>query len=218
LETENRPKLKLVTVETQPLDGDQTRVILRTSDGDMEGMFHSAEGNGGVIWVSGALGGFDGPSFGIFTVLSHELVSEGISSLRLNYRFPGEFDECVLDVLVAVDFLQQNRAANIALVGHSFGGAVAIQAGTMSHEVKTVVGLSSQTYGAHQVSKLSPRPLLLIHGSRDRNLPALCSQHIYEWAREPKELVIYQGSGHFLRECRDELHDLLKDWLIAKLR
>jgi hypothetical protein len=118
---------------------------------------------------------------------------------------------------VAVEFLRQNGAANVALVGHSFGGAVAIQAGTMSPRVKAVVGLSSQTYGAHQAGELSPRPLLLIHGSRDRNLPAICSQHIYDWAREPKELVIYQGSGHFLRECRNELHDLLKGWLIDKL-
>ena len=209
--------LRLTSVKSQPLDGGLVRVILRTSDGDMEGIFHPAEGNGGVIWVSGALGGFDGPSFGIFTVLSHELVSEGISSLRLNYRFPGDFDKCVLDMLVAVSFLQQQGASNIALAGHSFGGAVVIQAGTMSPQVKAVVGLSSQTFGAHRVSELAPIPLLLIHGSRDRNLPALCSQNIYEWAREPKELVIYNGSGHFLRECRDELHNLLKSWLVDKL-
>ncbi len=215
---DNAVRLQLTGVESQPLDGGLARVILHTSDGDMEGMFHPAEGNGGVIWVSGALGGFDGPSFGIFTILSHELVSEGISSLRLNYRFPGDFDRCVLDVVLAVDFLKKQGVANVALVGHSFGGAVVIQAGTMSPQVKAVVGLSSQTFGAHQVDRLSPAPLLLIHGSRDRNLPALCSQHIYEWARQPKELVIYDGSGHFLRECRNELHDLLKGWLVDKLR
>ena len=214
----NAGKLELTNVKSQPLDGGMARVILCTPDGDMEGILHPAEGTGGVIWVSGALGGYDGPSFGIFTVLSHELTGERISSLRLNYRFPGDFDECVLDVRVAVDFLQQSRVTNVALVGHSFGGAVAIQAGTMSQQVKAVIGLSSQTYGAHQAGELSPRPLLLIHGSRDRNLPSLCSQHIYDWARDPKELVIYKGSGHFLRECRDELHDLLKGWLIDKLR
>ena len=211
-------RLELTGVKSQPLDGGQRRVILSTSNGEMEGMYHLAEvATGAVIWVCGALGGFDGPSFGIFSVLSHELVSEGISSLRLNYRFPGDFDECVLDMLVAVDFFQQEGAGSVVLGGHSFGGAVAIMAGTMSARVKAVVGLSSQTFGAHRVSELSPRPLLLIHGSRDRNLPALCSEQIYEWAREPKELVIYKGSGHFLRECGDELHDLLKGWLVDKL-
>jgi alpha/beta superfamily hydrolase len=211
-------KLKLTGVKSQPLDGGMARVILRTIEGDMEGIYHPAEGNGGIIWLSGALGGFDGPSFGIYTILSHELVDERISSLRLNYRLPGDFDECVLDVLIAVNFLNKQGVTSVALVGHSFGGAVGIQAGTMSQHVKAVVGLSSQTYGARQVDELSPRPLLLIHGSRDRNLPAICSQHIYDWAREPKELVIYQGSGHFLRECREELHALLKDWLVDKLK
>lgn len=209
---------KLTGVKSQPLDGGQSRVILTTSNGDMEGIFHPADGNSGVIWVCGALGGFDGPSFAIFTVLSHELTDEGISSLRLNYRFPGDFDECVFDVLVAIRFLEQQGVNTVALVGHSFGGAVVIMAGTMSPRVKAVVGLSSQTFGAHCVNELSPRPLLLIHGSRDRNLPAICSQHIYEWAREPKELVIYNGSGHFLRECKEELHDLLKSWLVNKLQ
>ena len=184
----------------------------------MEGIFHSAEkATRGVIWVCGALGGLDGPSFGIFTTLSQELLGEGISSLRLNYRVPGDFDQCVLDLLAGVYFLQQKGVDKVALVGHSFGGAVAIMAGTMSSQVKAVVGLSSQTFGAHRVNELSPRPLLLIHGERDQNLPARCSQHIYEWAEEPKELVIYQGSGHFLRECQQELHDLLRGWLISKL-
>jgi len=218
LEIDDSPKLELTGVQSEPLDGGQSRVILRTIDGNMEGIFHPAEGNSGVIWLSGALGGFDGPSFGIFTVLSHELTSEGINSLRLHYRFPGEFDDCVLDVLLAIRFLEQNGVNRVALAGHSFGGAVAIMAGTMSPPVKAVVGLSSQTFGAREVGKLSPIPLLLIHGDRDQNLPVQCSYNIYDWAKEPKELVIYKGSGHFLRECKNELHDLLKGWLVDKLK
>ena len=214
---ENRTRLELIGVQSLPLGNDREHVILTTSNGEIECMFRPAEGASGVIWVCGALGGFDGPSFGIFATLSQALQSEGISSLRLNYRFPGDFDQCVLDVLLGVHFLQQKGVDNVALAGHSFGGAVVIQAGTMSPQVKAVVGLSSQTFGAQRVNDLSPRPLLLIHGERDRNLPVHCSQHIYEWANEPKELVIYKGCGHFLRECHQELHDLLKNWLVDKL-
>ena len=214
---DNSKRLKFVGVQSIPLNDNQTQVLLNTSNGDIECIFHPAEGQGGAIWLCGALGGLDGPSFGIFTALSQELTDERISSLRLNYRFPGDFDECVLDVLVGVRFLQQKGMDSVALVGHSFGGAVAIMAGTMSPQVKTVVGLSSQTSGAQRVSELSPRPLLLIHGERDRNLSARCSEHIYEWANEPKELVIYKNNGHFLRECQQELRDLLKSWLVDKL-
>jgi alpha/beta superfamily hydrolase len=208
----------LVEVFRLPLDTGQTRVILRNTKGDIEGIFHRAEGPAGVVWVSGSLGGLDGPSFGIFETLSATLVKYGTSSLRLDYRLPGDFDQCVHDVLVGVNFLKQSGVDYIALVGHSFGAAVVIMAATMSTEVKAVVGLSSQTYGTHRVSELSPKPLLLIHGDRDRNLPVRSSWHIFERAKEPKDIVIYKGSGHFLRECRQELYDLLRSWLIDKLK
>jgi alpha/beta superfamily hydrolase len=211
-------KHSLTEVRRLPLDMEQTRVILKNTKGDIEGIFHQAEGTAGVIWVSGSLGGLDGPSFGIFKTLSVTLVKDGISSLRLNYHLPGDFDQCVYDVLVGVNFFKQSSVDNIALVGHSFGGAVVIMAAAMSTEVKAVAGLSSQTYGTHRVTELSPKPLLLIHGDRDQNLPVRASWHIFERAKEPKEIVIYKGSGHFLRECHQELYDLLRSWLIDKLK
>jgi len=214
---DNWAKLELVGVQSIPMGSDRAQVILTTSNGEIECIFRPAEGSSGVIFVCGALGGYDGPSFGIFATLSQALQTEGMSSLRLNYRLPGDFGECVLDTLVGVRFLQQNGINNVALVGHSFGGAVVIMTGAMSPQVKAVVGLSSQTYGALRANELSPRPLLLIHGDRDQNLPARCSENIYQWANEPKELVIYPGCGHFLRECHDEMHDLLKNWLMEKL-
>ena len=208
----------LVEISSLPVDAGQTRVIIRNTKGEIECIYHRAEGTAGVIWVSGSLGGLDGPSFGIFKLLSATLVNYRISSLRLDYRLPGDFDQCVHDVLVGVNFFKQSSVDNIALVGHSFGGAVVIMAATMSTEVKAVVGLSSQTYGTDRVSELSPKPLLLIHGDRDRNLPVRSSWHIFERAKEPKEIVIYKGSGHFLRECHQELYELLESWLINKLK
>ncbi len=215
----SQAKLELIDVQSLPLGSysDRTHVILTTPDGKVECIHHSTEGTSGVIWVCGALGGLDGPSFGIFNILSQSLQSEGISSLRLNYRYPGKFNKCVSDVVVGLDFLKQKGVDNVALVGHSFGGAVVIMAGAISPQVKAVVGLSSQTFGAYRVSELMPRPLLLIHGERDSNLPTRCSQDIYEWANEPKELIIYHGCGHFLRECHQELLDLLKSWLVDRL-
>jgi len=210
--------LTIKGVQTLPMAGNKSHTIISTTRGDIECIFHHSQGeSGGVVWVCGALGGFDGPSFGIFSSMADELVQEGISSLRLHYRIPGDFDECVLDVLVGVHFLNGLQIDRVAVVGHSFGGAVAIMAGVMSPEVKAVVGLSSQTFGAQLVERLAPKPLLLIHGQRDRNLTFRCSQQIYDWAKEPKELVIYESSGHFLRECHQELHDLLKGWLVDKV-
>jgi alpha/beta superfamily hydrolase len=195
----------------------QQHVVISTDGGNIECIFHDANGKRGVIWLCGALGGFDGPSFGIFKLLSEHMVSDGISSLRLHYRYPGEFDECVQDVLIGIKFLNEKGIDCIALVGHSFGGAVAIQAGTLSNSVKAVIGLSSQTAGARNVARLSPRPLLLIHGERDRNLSYECSELIYKWAREPKELKILKNNGHFLREAHVDLLIWIRDWLLDKL-
>lgn len=196
----------------------QEHILINTKDGDIECVLHSATGNCGIIWVCGALGGLDGPSFGVFRTLSEQLVYYGLTSLRLQYRLPGNFEECVFDVLAGIDFLVAKGFNKIALIGHSFGGAVVIQAGTMSPYVKAVVGLSSQTAGVQNVAKLSPRSLLLIHGERDRNLPARCSQYIYQQAKEPKELFIYKNNGHFLRESHHEIQEQIKNWLIEKLK
>ena len=79
------------------------------------------------------------------------------------------------------------------------------------------MALSSQTAGASGADKVSPKPLLLAHGQDDTRLPPHCSQQIYDWAKEPKELVLFPGAEHGLRECKDELHDLVRDWILNKL-
>jgi len=193
-------------------------VTIETSRGDIRGILHPREGGlTGVICVCGAIGGFDGPAGAIYASLGDALLEDGVSSLRLDYRHPNHLAECALDTLAGVSFFQRLGAERIALVGHSFGGAVVIMAGAFSQEVTAVVGLSSQTAGATGAGKIAPRPLLLVHGEADTRLPPDCSRIIHEWAGDPKELVIIPGAGHGLRECREELHDLLRRWLVDKL-
>ena len=201
--------------EDQPGKG----LLLRTGTGDIEAILHSQEdkvSRKGIVWVWGARGGFDGPADGIYGVLAEELKAE-IISLRVNYRFPAILEGCIFDTLAGVSYLKSLGCETLALVGHSLGGAVVIGAAPFSPEVSAVVALSSQTRGAAGVEQVSPRPLLLVHGAADRLLPPICSEAIYEWAEEPKELVIYPDAGHSLRECKDELHDLLRCWIPEKL-
>ena len=193
-------------------------ILLQTSRGDIRGILHSCPGTQkGIVWVWGAAGGFDGPAEGIYGHLAEELKSQGITSLRLDYRQPRVLHESVLDTLAGVSFLKGTGYEKIALVGHSFGGAVVIAAAPFSPLVQTVVALSSQTYGAKNVAQVSPRPLLLVHGGNDTRLPPSCSETIYQWAGQPKELVIYTEAGHGLRQCKEELYELLKTWLVEKL-
>jgi len=194
-------------------------IMIMTSRGSIFSLFHpTATLESAVIWVWGARGGVSGPAGGIFTRLSEELAEDGVASLRVDYRVPNHLPECVLDTLAAVALLEGVGFKRIAIVGHSFGGAVAIAAAQFSPLVKAVVGLSSQSAGAEGVASLSPRPLLMVHGMEDSTVPPRSTQSIFDEAKEPKEVKWYEGASHGLTECKDQLHDLLKGWLIKNLR
>jgi fermentation-respiration switch protein FrsA (DUF1100 family) len=220
--SKRRQTISLLEVRREPVAPGSERRTLVTDRGEINTYFHPAlpDGKPGpalVLWVGGAGGGYDGPAGGLYPDLAVTLRRYGISSLRLDYRQPNVLEECVIDVLVALAWLADEGVQRAALVGHSFGGAVVISAGALSPLVTMVVPLSSQTYGADLVAQLSPRKLLLVHGTADTVLPAHCSSQLYAAAQEPKDLVLYEGAGHGLDEVHDELRDLLEDRLARGL-
>jgi hypothetical protein len=206
-------------IEAVRADRDQDgnfQIILRTSRGDIYCLFTPCEGQPGVaLMVGGAMGGFDGPAGGVYKELATRLVGKGLSTLRVNYRIPGQFEECVLDVLGALSFLKGIGGGAVVLVGHSFGGAVVIKAGELSPAVTAVAALSSQRFGTSTVENLAPRPLLLVHGTADTVLPPEASEDIYERARQPKRLTLIEGAGHGLMEAREDLLEMLEMFIVA---
>ena len=122
-----------------------------------------------------------------------------------------------MDLLVGVAGLKGLGCGPVIVVGHSFGGAVVIAAGAASEQISGVVSLSPQTYGASGAGQISPRPLLLVHGKADTRLPYSCAVQIHDMAQEPKKLVLFEGAEHRLEECREDLEDLLRDWIPATL-
>ena len=197
-------------------------ITLKSSRGNISCLFHGCVGSKvAVIWVGGTDGGFDGPADGIYGLLAEDLFHHKVSSLRLDFRShraPGIVGSGTFDVLRGISFLKEFGASDIGLVGHSFGAAVVITAAAMSTEVKTVVTLSAQSAGTQLVGMLSPRPILLIHGLEDIRLSPHCSQYIYDLAREPKELVLLPDARHSLRQRREEVYKLIKEWLLDKLK
>ena len=171
----------------------------------------------GAIWVGGAGGGLDGPACGSYPEACRRLQQAGVAGLRLHYPHPNHLDECVLDTLVGIDFLAREGVRRVALVGHSFGGAVVITAGALSPRVGAVVPMSTQTYGTDLAPEIAPRPLLLIHGTHDEILPDSCSRQVYDRAGEPKRLKLYPGARHGLDEVREEVLDLLVAWIPGAL-
>ena len=202
-----------------PHEGDAGEgLVLRTSRGDIPAIRHAApDSTRAVIWVCGARGGFGGPASGLYAELSEEFTDQGITSLRMDYREPNNIQECALDLMAGVNFLRATGYGPAVVVGHSFGGAVVIAGAAFSDHVAGVVSLSPQTYGAQGAGMLSPTPLLVVHGKADTRLPFSCAVAIHDWAKEPRELVLYDGAEHRLDECRAELMDLLREWIPDKL-
>jgi dipeptidyl aminopeptidase/acylaminoacyl peptidase len=54
----------------------------------------------------------------------------------------------------------------------------------------------------NEVSKISPRPLLIVHGTDDVGIPLAGVKRLYELAGEPKDLVVVEGADHNLSDPR----------------
>jgi dienelactone hydrolase len=123
----------------------------------------------------------------------------------------------VHDVLAACDVLHHEGVDRVVLLGWSFGGAVAITAGAMSDLVVGVATVASQTCGANAVAYLSPKSLLLLHGTADTTLPDSCSRQLYAEAGEPKKLVLYPGDNHGINHHAADMLDTLYRWSLELL-
>ncbi len=62
------------------------------------------------------------------------------------------------------------------------------------------------------VSRIAPRPLLLVHGSLDETVPVDHARRLYEKAGNPKKLVVIDGAGHRLRRD-DNVVGAVLGWL-----
>jgi len=65
------------------------------------------------------------------------------------------------------------------------------------------------------IDRISPRPLLLIHGDADEVVPLEQAHKLYQKAKQPKELAIIRGAKHKLR-LEEEAMSTALDWLKAR--
>lgn len=195
-------------------------IRIDTSRGMIDCRYYRAEGaDKGVIMVGGIGGDFDTPADDLYPRLCEYLKVISISSLRIQFRHPTDLVESVIDVLVGLEFLKEERIRLFGLIGHSFGGAVVVQAAFNDKSVQTVVTLSTQSFGIGPISSLPEgTSVLLIHGKADETLPPSSSEYAYNLAHEPKKIKLYEDAGHGLKEVSEEVYKEVKDWIIDKLK
>jgi pimeloyl-ACP methyl ester carboxylesterase len=68
------------------------------------------------------------------------------------------------------------------------------------------------------VEKISPTPLLVVHGDADAYFPVEHAHQLFEAASEPKELWLEPGFGHAENAASAELLARIAAWLLTPPR
>ena len=98
----------------------------------------------------------------------------GLAFVEVRYRVKSwkQLPSCIDDCRAAVALAADGGAGEIALLGFSMGGAVAIAVAD-DPRVTTVIGLAPWIPDRLDVSTLDGRRLAIVHGSLDRGLPGI---------------------------------------------
>jgi hypothetical protein len=167
-----------------------------------------------IVLGGGAMGGLLGPAEGLYHRLGVEWAARGVAVLRVSYRRPNDLDSCCVDMAAAVQLAVGGAGADhVVVMGHSFGGAVAVRVAVgLSEMVSGVVAFATQSAGCEVAGGLDGKPLLLFHGERDEILPPQASEMVRMIAGSG-EIVRIPHDGHLLAKSGDILWERLEEWL-----
>lgn len=204
----------LAATEVAVTDG-LDHIEMYTRSGLLTVLWHGDAANRDVVlMVGGAMGGLLGPGRGLYQRLGQHLADRGIGVIRVGYRVPNDLDLCVLDVMAAAELAARGGARSFVTVGHSFGGAVAIQvAAALGDMAAGVVTAATQAAGCEPAEVIGC-PVLHLHGDRDELLPHAASEMVQMLSGG--ELVLLPGAGHMLAEADEQVFELLAEWIPAR--
>lgn len=208
-------RLGVLAMQTVPIDDDLEHLEIYTMEGLLTGLWHGpAEAERVVVCLGGAMGGLLGPDGGVYQQLGRALAEQGIGVLRISYRRPNDLSLCVHDALAMMELAARHGGQRFVTVGHSFGGAVAIQAAAHleRESVPGVVTLATQSAGCEPAEQLSDRDLLFFHGTADQILPHFASETVRMLAGTG-ELVLLDGADHLLKPAGPQILERLVDHL-----
>ena len=157
-----------------------------------------------------------------FSVLTFDYRGYGQSVSALLEPVPTEKSTCD-DAETAWQYLiaaRKVRPENVTIMGHSMGGAIAINLADRHPEAAHLIVASSFTtmedavhakkiYSLFPIQQLLTEPfdslsrvksikipVLYVHGDQDFDIPAEMSQRLYDASSQPRHLWIAPGAGH----------------------
>ncbi len=146
----------------------------------------------------------------------------GFPTLRFNFRgagkSTGQFDKGRgerEDVRAALNFLAGRfPGAPVCLMGFSFGSWVGLSVGVEDERVRALVGLGLPLVDSDfRYLSVSPKPKLIIQGTRDQYGARLRVEALFQSLVEPKRLHLVEGADHFFAGKLDEVQDAIRGFL-----
>ena len=147
------------------------------------------------------------------------------------------------DLEDALDLVQEQGYESVGVMGSSLGGTVAVLTAAKDKRVKALVtwatpcrldelfrgevirGLEKlrQDVSKHNVAKAVKEvhcPILIIHGSLDKQVPLFHAEGLYENANEPKNIQIIESADHRITNPihRRRAVELTLDWFKKYLK
>ena len=196
---------------------DAIALTISTPLGPVHGLWRpSSRKHAAVLLLPGRDGSLAGPA-DLYTQLAPSL--QGIAAVaQLGYRCPSSLADCRACVLDALDAFSRQGIERVALIGWDFGGAVAIAAGAQRALVTGIACLAPDTRASDAIAAISPRRLLLAHGSSDTVIPQSASILLHTQAGHPTELALYPHETHDFIRYRTAILQRLTLWTSTLLR
>ena len=124
--------LEALTVEEVAIAPDFRHLEIYTMRGLLTLLWHGpVDAHDVLVTCGGGMGSLLGPAGGLYHDLGVTLAARGVGTIRVGYRKPNDLARCVHDVAAAADLAGRRGARSFVVMGHSFGGAVAIQVGAV---------------------------------------------------------------------------------------
>ena len=152
---------------------------------------------------------------------ARHIAAAGMCALAIDFRGYGKSkagsrgQALELDVLAAIDYLRQQGAQRVSVIGGSMGGAAAAKAVALvpPGEIEALILLAPAD--VDQPAKLHGRKLFLV-SSGDRFYEGVAEAH--ERAAEPKRLVVLAGAAHAQHLFQSPQADLVMSEMLRWLQ
>ena len=192
-------------------------LTISTPRGSVHGLWRpSSRRHAAVLLLPGRDGSLSGPA-DLYAQLAPSL--QPVAAIaQVGYQRPGALASCRANILDTLDAFSRQGIERVALIGWDFGGAVAIAAGAQSPLVTGVACLAPDPGASDDIAAISPRRLLLAHGSADTVIPQSASLLLHTQAGYPSELALYPHETHDFIRYRAAILERLILWASTLLR